>query len=41
VLHPSAIKKNAEALVVSSKENGLEINADKTKFMAAYQNAGW
>ena len=25
------IKKNAEALVVANKENGLEVNADKTK----------
>ena len=27
------IKKNAESLVVASKEIGLEINADKTKYM--------
>jgi hypothetical protein len=27
------IKKNAEALVVASKENGLEINAGTTKDM--------
>ena len=27
------IKKNAEALVVTSKENELEVNADKTKDM--------
>jgi len=27
-------KKIAEALVVASKENGLEVNADKTKYMA-------
>jgi len=27
------IKKNKEALIVASKENGLEINADKTKYM--------
>jgi len=27
------IKKNAEALVVVSKENGPEVNADKTKYM--------
>jgi hypothetical protein len=26
-------KKNAEALVVASKETGLEVNADKTKYM--------
>jgi hypothetical protein len=27
------IKKNAEALVVASKENGLEANADETNYM--------
>jgi len=27
------IKENAEALVVASKEAGLEVNADKTKYM--------
>jgi len=27
------IMKNAEALGVASKENGLEINADKTKYV--------
>jgi hypothetical protein len=27
------IKQNAEALVVASKETGLEVNADKTKYM--------
>jgi hypothetical protein len=26
------IKKNVEALVVASKENSLEVNADKTKY---------
>ena len=26
------IKKNAEALIVASKETGLEVNADKTKY---------
>jgi hypothetical protein len=26
------IKENAEALVVASKESGLEVNADKTKY---------
>jgi len=26
-------RKNAEALVVASKETGLEVNADKTKYM--------
>ena len=36
------IKKNAEVLVVASKEIGLEVNADKTKYMVMYrdQNAG-
>ena len=27
-----SIKENAETLIVTSKENGLEINADKTKY---------
>ena len=27
------VKENAEALVVASKENGLEVNADKTKYI--------
>ena len=36
------VKKNAEALVVASKEIGLEVNADKTKyvFMSRGQNEG-
>jgi hypothetical protein len=36
------IKKNAEALIVASEETGLEVNADKTKYvvMSRYQNAG-
>jgi len=36
------IKENAEALVVASKEIGLEVNADKTKYMVISrdQNAG-
>jgi hypothetical protein len=28
-----AIKKNTDALSVVSKENGLEVNADKKKYM--------
>ena len=28
------IKKNKEALVIANKEIGLEVNADKTKYMA-------
>jgi hypothetical protein len=37
-----AIKKNTEALVVASKESGLEVNAEKTKYMvmSRNQNAG-
>ena len=27
------IKKNAEALIVASKESGLEVKADKTKYL--------
>jgi hypothetical protein len=29
----SAVKENTEALVVATKEIGLEVNADKTKYM--------
>jgi len=37
-----AIEKNTEALVVTGKENGLVVNADKTKYMVMSQdqNAG-
>jgi hypothetical protein len=36
------INENAKALVVSGKEIGLEVNSDKTKYMAMFQhqNAG-
>jgi hypothetical protein len=36
------IRKNTESLVVSIKENGLEVNADKTKYVVIPrdQNAG-
>ena len=36
------IKKNAEALVIASKETELNMNADKTKYMIMYrdQDAG-
>ena len=36
------VKGNTEALIVASKEIGLEVNADKTKFMiiSGDQNAG-
>ena len=35
-------KKNTESLVVASKETGLEVNADKTKYIVIPrdQNAG-
>ena len=37
-----AVKENTEALVVTRKEAGLEVNADKTKYlvMSRCQNAG-
>jgi sorting nexin-29 len=37
-----SIKKNAEDLVIASKEIGLEVNAEKTKYMvmSRNQNAG-
>jgi len=37
------IKENTEALAVASKEIGLEVNVDKTKYMVMSrdQNAGW
>ena len=37
-----ATKENTEALIVASKDNGLEVNTDKTKYMAMSrdQNAG-
>jgi len=36
------VKEITEALVVTSKENGLEVNADKTKYIVTFrdQNAG-
>jgi hypothetical protein len=38
----SVVKGNAEALVVATKEIGLEVNADKTEYMVMSrdQNAG-
>jgi hypothetical protein len=38
----NAIKKNTETLIDASKEVGLEVNAEKTKymFMSRHQNAG-
>ena len=37
-----SLKENAEALVVAARENGLEVSADKTKYMVMSrdQNAG-
>jgi hypothetical protein len=37
-----AVKKNTEALVAATKEIGLEVNADKTKYMVMSrdQNVG-
>jgi hypothetical protein len=32
------IRKNTEALVVASKEIGLEVNAEKTKYMVMSRN---
>jgi hypothetical protein len=32
------LKKNIKSLVVASKEIGLEVNADKTKYMVMSQN---
>jgi hypothetical protein len=38
----NTIKKNAEALLDASKENGLEVNSEKTKYMlmSHHQTAG-
>jgi hypothetical protein len=33
-----SIKKNAEDLVIASKEIGLEVNAEKTKYMVMSRN---
>ena len=32
------MKENADSLVVASKETGLEVNADKTKYMVMSQS---
>ena len=38
----NTVKENAEVLLVATKENGLEVNADKTKYMVMSRdrNAG-
>jgi hypothetical protein len=38
----NTVKKNAEFLVAATKETGLEVNVDKTKYMvmSREQNAG-
>jgi len=42
VSHFSTTLSHAEALVVATRENGLEVSADKTKYMVMSrdQNAG-
>ena len=37
------LKENAEALLAATREIGLEVSADKTKYMVISrdQNAGW
>jgi hypothetical protein len=41
-VHTTSTKENAEALIVGSQEIGLEVNADKTKYMVMCrdQNTG-
>jgi hypothetical protein len=41
-VHTGAVEKKAEALLVASKEIGLEATAEKSKYMVMYrdQNAG-
>ena len=35
------LKENAEALVAATRENGLEVNADKTKYMVTRGLSGY
>ena len=37
-IHFRTVKKNAEALVVATKEIGLEVNAHKTKYMIMFRD---
>jgi len=37
-VHTGTVKKKTQALVVASKETGLEVNADKTKYMVMSQD---
>ena len=41
-IHVHSLKENAETLVVATREIGLEVSADKTKYMVMFrnQNAG-
>jgi len=41
-VHTTSVKENAEALIATSKETGLEVNVDRTKYtvMSRDQNAG-
>ena len=36
--HVYTIKKNADVLVVASKEIGLEVNTDKTKYLVMFRD---
>ena len=42
IMYNNTVKENAEALLVATKEIGLEVNADKTKYMVMSRdrNAG-
>jgi hypothetical protein len=36
-----SIRKNTEALLIASKEIGLEVNAEKTKYSGTSNNGHW
>jgi len=42
VVHVHTIKNNKESFMVASKENGLAVNSNKTKYVVMFrdQNAG-